>query len=553
MQHGLYLQALADSLDVVLEPYRKKLLELEQRYLEKPNYTLMYFYTQIKQYETFLQFVNHFINELKAQKFHGCAILRHLHKYNFSGDPKIMTAIRIIRKAVYAVFLRQLSQWLIYGRMIDPHDEFFIVHSEAQKNASCLIGTMTNHSASAYTAISGGTISDSTSGNTNLWHYEILYDMLPPNFSPSWAEKVLFIGQTVVMLNADPRKLTKKVSIWNDDEYEMEIGSLWNNQEHIYFNKIQALYNAEAIDSGAYEHVINEIKAYVTERLSEIAFNQADLIKHLKLVKDYYLLGRGELFLEFIKQIETITVTDGNVNEQVARDVNKAFQTALYRTNIDLDQLTMHLPLDDNDMSSLQHNDDDPQLFLQLVNLKFKVKWPLHLFFSPLILKRYNELFRFLLQIRKLQNDLHSIWWIHHEKQMARNSAMSQLRTQLMFLIDNLQYYLQVDVLESQFSILINTVQNSKDFEFIQRAHNVFQANIMSLCFLLNSGVNDAGSMLNSTSINAKNGDDLNENPVLTILRKIMRIVRTFYQLNSTCSDPMSNEDKQQLELNDRL
>lgn len=515
----------------------------------------MSFYTQIKQFETFFRFLNHFISELNVQKFHGCAILRHLHKFNFSGDPKIMEAIKIIRKSVYAVFLRQLSQWLIYGRLVDPHDEFFIVHSDSQKvkNTSTFTGTITNQS--GLTAVSGATISDTMSVNSNLWHYEILYDMLPLNFNPTWAEKVLFIGQTVVMLNADPRKLTKKVSIWNDDDYEMEIGSLWNNQESIYINKIQVLYSGDAIDSGAYERVINEIKAYATERLSEIAFNQADLIKHLKLVKDFYLLGRGEFFLEFIKQLEVIKPTkDGNINEQVARDVNKAFQSALNRTNIELDQLTVHLPIDDNDLSSLQNQDHDPQLFLQLLNLKFKVKWPLHLFFSPLILKRYNELFRFLLQIRKLQNDLHEIWWIHHERKMARNSAMSQLRTQLMFLMDNLQYYLQVDVLESQFSILINTVQNSKDFEFIQRAHSVFQANILSLCFLLNTGVNDAGNMLNSTSINVKNGgNDLNENPVLCILRKIMKSVRNFYQLNFVCSDPMTNEDKQQLEFTDLM
>lgn len=54
-----------------------------------------------------------------------------------------------------------------------------------------------------------------------------------------------------------------------------------------------------------------------------------------------------------------------------------------------------------------------------------------------------------------------------------------------MFVIDNLQYYLQVDVLESQYTILQTAINSTKDFEQIQRAHTIFQANILSQTFLL--------------------------------------------------------------------
>ena len=58
------------------------------------------------------------------------------------------------------------------------------------------------------------------------------------------------------------------------------------------------------------------------------------------------------------------------------------------------------------------------------------------------------------------------------------------LRNRLMFLVDNLQYYLQVDVLESQYTLLQSAVQATKDFEQIQKAHTLFQANILSQTFL---------------------------------------------------------------------
>lgn len=568
LPRGLYLQALADSIDSVLDPFRRKLYDLVEHHIRNPNHSISYFYTQIKEFEPFFQFLLNFIGELQTKQYHGCAILKLLHKHTFNGDPKIMTAIRAIRKHVYGIWLRQLSQWLIYGRLVDVHEEFFIVHSETNRVRN--VQSTVNHSTgSTYATVT----SDSASVNADLWHYEVCYEMLPPYCTPSWAEKVLFIGQTVRMLNSDPRKATKRASVWNEDGVAavgaaasivvdedgdvMEVigNSLWNKREHIYFNKLQVLYNDDSVDIGAYESIVNEIKAYVTERLSEIAFNQADLIMHLRLVKDYYLLGRGELFLEFINQTDAISMRDG-INEHVARDVSRAFQVALNRTFIDLEQLTIGMPLADIDPHELDDaiDTDDSSHFLRLVQLKFKVKWPLHLFFSPLILKRYNELFRFLLQIRKLQNDLHAVWRMHRERKIAGNSTLALLRNKLLFLVDNLQYYLQVDVLESQFSILIAAVQNSKDFEYIQRAHSIFQANIMSLCFLLNTNVADASRvLLNASTVHAHAKPNDAENPVFTILQSILKNIRMFCKLNATCSDPLTHDEQQQLEMNDRM
>lgn len=544
------MQALADGMNKVLDPFRQKLLALEKEQIHNPNMSLNYFFTQVRVYDSFFYFLQRFITELKTQRLHGCAILTLLSKHNFHGDPKVMEAIKTIRQSVYAVFLRQLSQWLIDGRIIDLHEEFLIVHRDVSNKSRNIHSFGATPYQSVTTTVA--TISETTSVNSDLWQYQIAYELLPPSFTPSWAEKVLFIGQTVRMLNDDPRIAAKKMAIWNDgDDYDMEVGSLWNKQEDVYFNKIQMLHGSNSADVGAYERVVNEIKQYVTERLSEIAFNQADLIKHLRLIKDYYLLGRGELFLEFIIQTELITAARDNTNEHLAGDVNRAFQSALNRTFIDLEQITMHLPVEYNELELSCDFENDPYVYLKLVNLKFNVKWPLHLFFSPVILDRYNQLFRFLLQIRKMQNDLHTVWRLHRDRKVAGNSLMSQLRNKLLFLIDNLQYYLQVDVIEGQFSILINAVQNSKDFEFIQRAHSIFQANVMSLCFLINCSTSESANLLNATSANNRVEDV--ENPVLVILNKIMKNIRMFCSLNENCCEPPNLNEQYTLEMIDKL
>lgn len=555
LRKGLYLQTLAESLNVILEPFRCAIVDLEKRYLNKPDYTLLFIQSVISDHEPLFAFLKRFIVELKAQQYHGCAILQYLQRYNFHGKQEIKEAMKIIRKNVHGVFLQQLTQWLINGELVDTYDEFFMQHIEwdaaSQAAHTEQFGppsNVTERSAGERTA----TPSDMTSiVVSELWHYEIRYDMLPLNFSPSWAEKILFIGQTVVMLGGDPRDQSKRKTIWRDDDTIVPSGSLWNGQERTYIDKLQILYTDEELNVNQYEIIIDDIKSYVTERLSDIAFKQADLIRHLKLVKEFFLLGRGELFLEFIKQTESV-VAD-TIDHKVARDVSRAFQTAANRTNIDLEQISMQLPLDDVEITSII---SDSHIFLQMVQLKFNVKWPLHLFFSPTILKRYNDMFRFLLQIRKLQNDLHTVWAHHREKKMAKGDQLAQMRSKLMFFIDNLQYYLQVDVLESQFSILMNAVLSSKDFEFIQRAHSVFQANIMSLCFLLNTAALDStatGVAMNRTSVPpGPSGIMEQDNPVLIILHRIMRCIHTFCVLSLTCSDPVTIEQAKDLKFNDQ-
>lgn len=59
-----------------------------------------------------------------------------------------------------------------------------------------------------------------------------------------------------------------------------------------------------------------------------------------------------------------------------------------------------------------------------------------------------------------------------------------QLRNTFIFIIDNLQYYLQVNVLESQYTIMKNKIKSTRNFEDVQQAHAVFLANVLSQMFV---------------------------------------------------------------------
>lgn len=371
----------------------------------------------------------------------------------------------------------------MYGKFMDPYGEFFIQHIEN-------IPTDSSDKRPSYsTQTSLNTFQSSEpSVHLDLWQYEIKYKMLPRYFPKTWAERVLFIGQTVLMFNSDPRESIKSKS-WNSDggmlafegrEDQKEKQSVWGEQEQEFYRKFHRLQEMDKLTVLTFEQIVDEIKICVTEHLSEIAIKEADLVKQLKLIKDFFLLGRGELFYEFIKgllPLYTNVITEGTI-----RDINRAFQAAASSVNIhdEMDLFTFNMPKEDIDSFSYETKG-----FFNFLTLTYKIKWPLHLMFPPTVLDRYNDLFRFLMRIKKIQYDLHMVWCYHREGKATRNNTLLQFRNKLMFLIDNLQYYLQVDVLESQFSIMMNKISGTKDFEQIQRAHNCFQANILGLCFLL--------------------------------------------------------------------
>lgn len=127
-------------------------------------------------------------------------------------------------------------------------------------------------------------------------------------------------------------------------------------------------------------------------------------------------------------------------------------------------------------------------------------------------------MFRYLLSVRRVQSELQHCWALQmqrkHLKSNKTEAVKWRLRNHMAFLVDNLQYYLQVqshftsvvslffvfyiydhhfynlfrtqvDVLESQFSQLLQQINSTRDFESIRLAHDHFLSNLLAQSFIL--------------------------------------------------------------------
>jgi gamma-tubulin complex component 4 len=119
------------------------------------------------------------------------------------------------------------------------------------------------------------------------------------------------------------------------------------------------------------------------------------------------------------------------------------------------------------------------------IGMVHTVSWPLHVVFTPAALEKYSSLFQFLLSLRRAQIALQQSWAILMTLRAHTHSLQPvwQLRTHMGFLIDNLQYYVQVDVLEAQYSLLVEKIKSTHDFETIKNSHSEFLSTLQSQLF----------------------------------------------------------------------
>ncbi|CAG9336227.1 unnamed protein product [Blepharisma stoltei] len=125
------------------------------------------------------------------------------------------------------------------------------------------------------------------------------------------------------------------------------------------------------------------------------------------------------------------------------------------------------------------------------LTLEYCTEWPLNLMLSPQILDKYMALFRFLFTLKRAQFTLQRSWITLVKKRNPQLQSMSeiprealQLRAQMNFLLDNLISYLQLDIIQTQFTLFKKKVSESEDFEEVRSYHDQYVAKTAYLCFL---------------------------------------------------------------------
>uniref|UniRef100_A0A671WD73 Gamma-tubulin complex component n=1 Tax=Sparus aurata TaxID=8175 RepID=A0A671WD73_SPAAU len=427
--HGIYLRAFCTGLDSMLQPYRQALLDLEQEFLGDPHLTISHVNYKLDQFQLLFPSVMVVVETIKSQKIHGCQILETVYKHSCGGLPPVRMALEKILAVCHGVMYKQLAAWMLHGLLLDQSEEFFV------KQGPSAGGAAANQEEEEEDLGLGGLsgkqlrelqdlrlIEEENMLAPSLQQFSLRTEMLPSYIPIRVAEKILFVGESVQMFE-------------NHNHSPSRAGSL-----HDLTAQTQTLRYCCVIDS--YASTLSHLWTLMVE--------ESDLLEQLKIIKDFYL--NISLLCVCIFS-ESTGPRDGATPPQDTspREVPPTGWAAL--------------------------------------GLTYKVQWPLHILFTPAVLEKYNVVFRYLLSVRRVQSQLQHCWALQMQRKHLKSSQTDavkwRLRNHMAFLIDNLQYYLQVDVLESQFSQLLQQINSTRDFESIRLAHDHFLSNLLAQSFIL--------------------------------------------------------------------
>ncbi|KAM0071906.1 putative gamma-tubulin complex component protein [Helianthus debilis subsp. tardiflorus] len=509
---SVYRRAIANGLVEVLSVYRSAVLHVEQKLLSDHLPILATVTQSLNKFFVLLPPLYELILEIERDGISGGKLLNLLHKRCHCGVPELQTCIQRLLWHGHQVMYNQLASWMVYGILHDQYGEFFICKQEgnSERDSSNMSEKL------ARMSVNDGSLSD--------WHlgFHISLDMLPEYIPMHIAESILFAGKAIRVLR-NPSSAFRSV----DARHKKLMGDELLPQSEA--DKIESmlinLKESSEFHKRSFEGAVDSIRAIAASHLWQLVVVRADLNGHLKAIKDYFLLAKGDFFQTFLEESRQLMRLPPRQSTAEA-DLMVPFRLAVTKTISDDDKyfsrVMLRMPAIGTNIKSSKvdvpkskYADGDSSLSSDFssemsldgwdgIALEYSVDWPLQLFFTQEVLSRYCRIFQYLLRLKRMQMELEKSWEsvmqqdhsIFSKRHVERvNGSTSQQRRQcfrpmwrvrehMAFLIRNLQFYIQVDVIESQWNVLQAHIEESRDFAELVEFHQEYLSALISQSFL---------------------------------------------------------------------
>ncbi|XP_048568963.1 gamma-tubulin complex component 4 [Triticum urartu] len=535
-----YRRAIANGIAEILSVYRSAVLQVEQNLLSDPLPILATVTHGLNKFEVLLPPLYELVMEIEQKDIKGGQLLNLLHKRCHCGVPELQSCIQRLLWHGHQVMFNQLTSWMVYGILQDQYHEFFI-RRQVDRDEE-------NESAQSDVA---DKFAQKLAKDTSLtsWHsgFHVSLDMLPEYIHMRVAESILFAGKAIrVLRNPSPgatllEPTNQSQTLKGSHRMQSFTGGSGALKELPNFSNISAeellpqaeadkvdamlkqLKHASEFHKRLFESAVSSIRTIAANHLWQLVVVRADLNGHLKALKDYFLLAKGDFFQCFLEESRQLMRLPPRQSTAEA-DLIVPFQLAALKTIGDEDKyftrVSLRMPLFGMKSSTSQKDfqkSNTSDLSLQgkasselaldgwhSIALEYSVDWPLQLFFTPDVLSKYRKVFQYLIRLKRSQMELEKSWTaVMHQDHVdfsdyckdRKNSSATQLRRlrtkpfwrvreHMAFLIRNLQFYIQVDVIESQWNVLQTHVQDSHDFTELVTFHQDYLSALISQSFL---------------------------------------------------------------------
>ncbi|XP_016949576.1 gamma-tubulin complex component 2 homolog isoform X2 [Drosophila biarmipes] len=385
------------------------------------------------------------------------AVLTYLHERikRLEGDRQAQRLLIGLARKAAEPYMRMLKLWIQKGVIVDRNREFLVQDNEVVHR-----GELPEHYSDDY------------------WEkrYTVRRGHIP-SFLEKYSDKILRTGKYLNVI----RQCGKRVMPTQEMRLEFDPTS----ERHV--------------------SVINDAYYFAARMLLDVLLAENDLMGHLQSVKRYLLLNQGDFTMQFMDACED--ELSKNVDQVLPMTLENLLGLTLrlssarndpYKDDLHCELLPYDLV---TQMSKIMNQKEEYWQLQHRLDLSgiecfaftYEVKWPVSLVLNHIAISKYQMLFRQLFYCKHVERQLCKIW---KENSIAKRfspqaaelyrSAFT-LRQRMMNAIQNLEYYMMIEIIEPNWHIFIEKMKKVENVDNVLRLHQDFLDSCLKNCMLTES------------------------------------------------------------------
>ncbi|KRY39997.1 Gamma-tubulin complex component 4, partial [Trichinella spiralis] len=440
-----YLVEIAAGLShTLLKPYEDRICLADKRFSEEPTWKLIRLHSWFHEYNWIFEVVVKLCKSFS--ELYGGKVFFLLKDALETCPDGLTSCLENLILRCQMVLYRQIISWLVHD-LLPPNDDFFIQRRGGKSNS--------------------------------VNNCEIIESFLPLYIDLKTANQILCIGvKNKLMLDCFQE---------NGEERNLKLCQ-FNAKRNIYADKLKQIFVQRTFPKIEMSLLIDSWHKDITEQLWNQALQGQSFLSIFREINKFYFLGNGALFQYFIDLAEDqLPKTVGELG--IVDSLNAVFRVAQgsFDCRSDVERVRLKLRAGASEDQSLF---SAVELSLDLGRNKIFA----HVFSSSFF-SRCNDVFRFLLKIRYAQFTVNRCWFLFIKSRQSSPalSKKQKLMSCMNFIMNNLQCYFQIDVLETLRRGFLLAVQQSCDIhrlpllleQFMDMLEKALMIRMADLCDLI--------------------------------------------------------------------
>lgn len=465
-----YHAAVGQGLMEVLDVYRDAVVKLEECVVSADCLRSMFpLERAMSEFFELFPFLDRQVHVLKDSEdtMIGAEILHLFEQSAQTGIPIIEGCSERIRWHCYQVLCKQIYSWAVYGRLLDPSNDFFI-HIEGVKGPQYSIMHAGKRGMNQHIRLA----QESQSA-------DILSSRIPAVVSLGLARDILYVGQYTRILDSFQQSTRGRLSV-----------------EDTFGRRLWGAFSKDFVDWVYVKKLVYDRKVELSEMVWNEMYAYGNIEGQIGNFVDLVLQNRGALYADLIERMNDSTVySEPPIPERASACASCSFQEAMFHVGdtgeSDHFSMVWYDVTNPSQLLPVWHPGYDDTIFVPSYDewdglcIEYTMQWPMHLVFPVKFLRQYGALWQLMF---RLSRALYTMKTVRQNMRKSRVKStgrkMVAMHHQLYHLLSTYAMFLQSEIVAHSSNRIHDILSSSSSLMDAELKHGEYLTDIVEVSCL---------------------------------------------------------------------